>query len=97
MDPNLACLMVHCQEKHDNELWTVGTHRLFQVDVLDVREHYYLKGNGKYRILTCVEGFCRLQCEGEVFILGYTETILVPAAREQVEIAGTCRLIIAER
>ena len=97
MDPNLACLMVHCQEKQDNELWTVGTHRLFQVDVLDVREHYYLKGNGKYRILTCVEGFCRLQCEGEVFILGYTETILVPAAREQVEIAGTCRLIIAER
>lgn len=97
VDPALQCEIIHAQEKVPGVPRLLARHRLFSVDVLDVAGRWVLEGYGGYRIVSCVEGECRIVRDGAEYPIAYTRTILIPASCGPVEIVGNARVLIASR
>ncbi len=97
LKPQLKADIVHPEPDAHNRPVNVGRHPLFQVDLVDVRGSWTYGGYDSYRILTCVEGECRVCRMGEEFLLSYTETIVIPAACRSIRVEGRARLLISYR
>lgn len=97
LKPQLKAGIDHPEPEAYNHPVKVGRHPLFQVDLVDVRGSWTYGGYESYRILTCVEGECRVYRMGEEFLLSYTETIVIPAACLPIRVEGSARLLISYR
>ncbi len=97
MKPELCCDVKHFQLKKPNEVQPAIRHPLFSVDIIDIADNFAISSDECYYILTCVEGKCTVLAEGHKEVLGYTETLLVPASCGQVVVQGECRLLKSYR
>ena len=95
LKPWLRCQVGHTPLEithHPKKLVRYGP---FQADIVDVHGIWRYGGNSSYRILTCVLGDCQIRWEEESYHLGYTDTILLPAACRGVRIEGDARVLIS--
>lgn len=92
LDASLSCKIGHFQEKKANKIQSAIRHTLFSADIIDVEDIFTILPQGKYYILTCVEGSCRVCAMGAEEPLSYTETLLIPASCGEVVIKGKARL-----
>jgi len=99
LDPDIKSELLHFPvvERTSNSIRRAIHHPDFTTEIIDICDSLTLETNGKYFILTCVDGNCEIICNGEEFKLPYTETILIPAVCEPITINGNCRLIRSMR
>lgn len=93
LDPSLCCQVQHFGAKKMNKMQSAIRHPLFSADIIDVEDNFAIMPEGKYAILTCVEGECRIRAEGQEESLAYTQTILIPASCREVIVQGNARLL----
>ena len=72
-------------------------HPLFSADIIDIKGNFAIPSDGKYYILTCVEGECDICLEETVEHLSYTETDLIPASCPNLTVRGEARLFRSRR
>lgn len=65
----------------------------FRSYVLDVDGALSFACDGRYAVLTCVNGTARVETPGGAVDLAYTESCLVPASAGRYTIHGTCRML----
>ena len=97
LDPSLQCKIGHFQEKKAGKMQSAIRHSLFSADIIDIEDDVTIRPQGRYSVLTCVEGDCRIRAMGEERALRYTETLLIPASCDEVVIEGKARLFRSYR
>lgn len=73
------------------------THKLFAVDVVDVKGTWSGELGGKYHVLSCVGGNARVEADGVSIELPYTRSALLPASAGRYRVTGDCRLLVSYR
>ncbi len=98
MDPSLKTEVTHhpLEERTVNHVEIGVDCHLFHVDIADINEEMTLEPEGHYYELICVDGGCRVESDGEIHELNYTESLFVPASAGKVKITGNCRMLIAQ-
>lgn len=71
------------------------THPLFTSDVVDVRGRWETAMGGRYVIVTCVGGSAYIATGDGEARLGFTESVLIPASAESLQVRGTCRVLVS--
>ncbi len=97
MKPELSCEVKHFQQKKLGEIQSAIRHPLFSVDIIDIKDNFVIPSDGRYTILTCVEGECEICLEGERERLAYTETVLIPASCPSFILRGEGRVLRSYR
>lgn len=59
----------------------------------DVEGQMGFSCNGRYAVLTCVDGVAKVCTPDGDVTLGYTQSCLVPAAARSYTVAGPCRVL----
>ena len=97
LDPSLQCKIGRFQEKKAGKMQSAIRHSLFSADIIDIEDDFTIQPQGRYSVLTCVEGSCRIRAMGEDRLLSYTETLLIPASCGEVVMEGKARLFWSYR
>ena len=97
LKPELFCEVKHFQQKKPGEMQSAIRHPLFSADIIDLKGNFAIPSDGKYYILTCVEGECDICLEETVEHLSYTETVLIPASCPNLTVRGEARLFRSRR
>ena len=69
------------------------THRLFVVDVADVRGGWEQRLDGRYHVLSCVGGHATVRTPEGSVELPFTRSAIVPASAGSYVVEGTCRVL----
>ncbi|MDI9590885.1 MAG: class I mannose-6-phosphate isomerase [Acidobacteriota bacterium] len=69
----------------------------FKSYVVDVVDRMSFCCNGRYAVLTCVDGVAKVGTPDGDVTLGHTQSCLVPAAAQSYTIAGPCRVLRSVR
>lgn len=95
LDPYLGCDIMHnpFEDLKENRIVRSIDYSQFKVDIIDVVSTIELTNEGRYFILTCVAGEATITYQQKQTELGFTKTVLIPAACDSIMIEGNCRLI----
>ncbi len=66
-------------------------------DVVDVRGSWSGRTEGRYAIVTCVAGEAEVTADGATVPLGYSRSVVIPAAAGTFKVSGTCRVLVSSR
>ena len=69
----------------------------FRSYVVDTRDSQTFPCDRRYAVLTCVEGFARIETADGCVDLGQTESCLIPASAGSYTIIGPCRVLRSVR
>lgn len=99
VDPTVKTTIYHfpLEQRVKTQIKEAIRHQLFNTDILDIADETTIHGNGKYYILTCVDGNCSILNGGDCYSLDFTRTVLIPASAGDIQIKGNCRIIRSYR
>lgn len=83
----------HPLNNNETTIQTGVHHELFHTDIIDVKDKIVIDHLNRYEIYTCVNNYAKIICDGQEYILQYTETLFVPASSGKVTIMGDCRVL----
>ncbi|MPM75189.1 Mannose-6-phosphate isomerase ManA [bioreactor metagenome] len=97
LKPAGRALKKNCSIRHENQRYNVLKHRLFRIDILDLRTSFHVPKRDRYEILTNVDGVVNIIVNERSYPLPQMASLIIPACQTDYDIIGKGRLLISYR